>query len=363
MTVAILFLLGVALAQAQAQPAPTVGSTYKNIQVFTDLKDGPTSQLIEAMQFMSGSLGVSCNYCHVSQQGPFDSDANVRKVKARGMIRMVRALNADSFDGHQAVTCYTCHRGSPRPVSTPVPWDKTPDQVAAYKASIAIQPPADRPADKPTVPTVEELFGRYRRAVGGDTIRSLRLTGVNSVAMSGSSVPFEADALFPDEFLIDAKSPGGEVRTILNGTQGWRRTRTSSTPLSLAQIATIRVNAEVVIKPLKFDDSTVPRTVSGIEQSGAKRYYIIQSQLPAGPQRLYFDADTGLLYKVHTEVRTPLGNRVEERTFEDYRTVQGVTLPFLIRNHYMEDQSEFRISAAEINVPLDSHLFEANGGS
>lgn len=360
-TLVIVLSALLAQAPASAQQPATVGSTYKNIQVFTDLKNAPPNQLIDAMQFMSGSLGVSCNHCHVSQQGPFDSDANERKVKARDMIRMVRALNANAFAGHQTVTCYTCHRGSPRPAATPVPWDKTPEQIAAYKTSASAKPSASAAA--PPLPTVEQLFDRYRQAVGAGTLKSLRLSGVNTVAMSSSSVPFEADAVFPDRFAIVAKTAGGDVRNILNGAQGWRHTGTSTTPLSPAQLAAIRVNADVVIAPVKFEQSNAPRTVTGVEQNGTRRYYIVQSQLPAGPQRLYFDAESGLLCKVHTEVTTALGNRVEERTFEDYRTVQGVTLPFLIRNHYMEDQSEFRISAAEINVPLDPGLFEGNGGS
>lgn len=362
MIVTVLLLLGGLLAQAQTQPAPpTVGATYKNIQVFTDLKNAPTTELIGSMQFMSGSLGVSCNFCHVSEQGPFESDANERKLKARDMIRMVRTLNANAFAGHQTVTCYTCHRGSPRPAATPVPWYKTPDEIAAYKASGSTKPSA--PAAAPALPTVEQVFDRYRQAVGATALKTLRLVGVNTVAMSGSSVPFEADAVFPDKFAIVAKTAGGAVQNVLSGAQAWRRVGTTTTPLSAAQAAGLRTNADVVIAPVKFATSSASRTVPAIEQVGDTRYYVVQSQLATGIQRLYFDAQSGLLYKVHTEVTTPLGNRVEERTFEDYRTVQQVTLPFLIRNHYMEDQSEFRITTAEINVPLDSGLFEGNGGS
>ena len=358
----LIVLLSTVLAQAPAQQPPTVGSTYKNIQVLTDLKDAPTMQLIDAMQFMSGSLGVSCNYCHVSQHGPFDSDANARKLKARAMIRMVRALNAGSFDGHQTVTCFTCHRGSSRPVGTPTPWDKTPDQIAAYKAAVSAESPAAA-APAPSLPTVAEIFESYRRAVGVDKVKSLRLKGANSVAMSGGSTPFEADAQFPDKFLIVAKTAGGDVQNILNGGQGWRRAGTSTTALPSGQLAAIRVNADIVMNPVKFETSSASRSVEGVEQSGDKRYYVVLSPLAAGPQRLYFDVQSGLLHKVRTEVKTALGNRVEERTFEDYRTIEGVTLPFLIRNHYMEDQSEFRISTVEINVPLDPALFKGDAGS
>ena len=358
------FLFFASLAgQPPTHPAATVGATYKNIQVFTELKDAPSTQLIDAMQFMSGSLGVSCNYCHVSQHGPFDDDANPRKMKARDMIRMVRALNANAFGGHQTVTCYTCHRGSARPVGTPIPWDKTPDQIAAYKASVAANADAGTPPRVSTLPTVQEVFSRYRRATGADALKSLRLTGVNTVAMSASSTPFEADALFPGRFRIVAKTAGGDIESILNGADGWRRSGTSTTALPAAQHAATLVNADLVISAVKFESAITSGTVAGVEQRGDTRYYIVQSQQGAGVQRLFFNVQSGLLYKVHTEFPTALGTRVEERTFEDYRTIQGITLPFLIRNHYMEDQSEFRISTADVNVPLDPRIFEAGGGS
>jgi hypothetical protein len=41
------------------------------------------------MQFMSGSLSVSCNYCHAGQ---FESDAKKTKLIARDMIKMTRAI-------------------------------------------------------------------------------------------------------------------------------------------------------------------------------------------------------------------------------------------------------------------------------
>jgi len=107
----------------------TVGETYKNIQALTDFKNAPANDLIGAMQFMSGSLSVSCNYCHASERGPFESDANKTKLKAREMIKMMRAINETNFGGHQEVTCNTCHRGSPQPHGTPGPWYKSAEQA------------------------------------------------------------------------------------------------------------------------------------------------------------------------------------------------------------------------------------------
>lgn len=349
---------------------PTVGSTFKNIQVLTDLKDEPVSQLYSAMQFMAGSLSVSCNYCHVSQHGPFDSDAKKTKQIAREMIKMTRAINTESFEGRQVVTCNTCHQGSPHPKAVPSPWDKSPEEIAEYNEFIAGAAPegisrqstADKAGASPALPTIDQLLARYRQAVGANGLKSLRLTGTSTVAVSGNAtpVPFEVDFAFPDRLLLSRGSPGSEAQDIVNQDRGWRRTAQSSRSLPPTQIASIRHSSEEFL-PVKYATSVSSGKVSGTAKIDEKRYYVVQLQSPAGLERLFFDEQSGLLYKYHAEVATPLGTRVEEQTFEDYRTVSGVVLAFRITNHYMEEQSIFEIHDAKINVMFDPTRFEPSG--
>src|SRR4030081_3962751 len=110
----------VALRAQSAQPstvatAPkTTEQVYKNIQV---LKGVPADQLIPAMQFITASLGVQCDFCHL--ENAFEKDDKETKQTARKMMRMMFAINKDNFDGHREVTCYSCHRGAKKPMITP----------------------------------------------------------------------------------------------------------------------------------------------------------------------------------------------------------------------------------------------------
>jgi hypothetical protein len=67
-------------------------------------------------QFVAGT-GLKCGDCHAVPD--FASDDNPKKVTARKMLAMVRGVNANTFNGKDAVTCYTCHRGEAMPKSTP----------------------------------------------------------------------------------------------------------------------------------------------------------------------------------------------------------------------------------------------------
>src|SRR5271169_3495998 len=112
-----------ATAQATANsPGPKKAEEqFKNIQV---LKGVPAEQIFPTMQFITASLGVECQFCHV--EGAFEKDDKKTKQTARKMMAMMFAINKDNFEGQREVTCYSCHRGSSKPVGTPVVMGEEP---------------------------------------------------------------------------------------------------------------------------------------------------------------------------------------------------------------------------------------------
>jgi mono/diheme cytochrome c family protein len=88
------------------------GFAAKNLKVLT------AANLPAAMQGFVEGLGLldkgACSYCHVEDRS---SDEKMQKVIARNMIAMMRGINMAFGDEKQHVTCYTCHRGSPTPLT------------------------------------------------------------------------------------------------------------------------------------------------------------------------------------------------------------------------------------------------------
>ena len=109
------FAGGAQVPPASSGAAPkTAAQAFKNIQV---LKTIPADQLIPTMQFISASLGVECDFCHVDRDK--DKDDKKPKKVAREMMEMMFAINRNNFGGEREVTCNTCHRGSPHPQAIP----------------------------------------------------------------------------------------------------------------------------------------------------------------------------------------------------------------------------------------------------
>lgn len=118
---ALLILPSVLHAQSWSWP-----ENPQNLQVLEGLGG---DELGEVMRGFTQALGVRCNHCHVGEDGQplstfdFVSDADPDKDRAREMLRMVASARAHLANitpsGPSAVelTCQTCHRGRPRPLT------------------------------------------------------------------------------------------------------------------------------------------------------------------------------------------------------------------------------------------------------
>src|ERR1039458_7920822 len=117
-------LVVMGVAKAQSAGAPQTAATaagpkkaeeqYKNIQV---LKGIPADQLIPGMQFITVSLGVECQFCHV--EGAFEKDDKKPKQTARKMMEVMVANKKRNLGGEPEGTCYSFPRGRNDPVGTP----------------------------------------------------------------------------------------------------------------------------------------------------------------------------------------------------------------------------------------------------
>jgi hypothetical protein len=144
---AVVFVSALAAAAPLTAQGFGQGPPPKNLQVLP--KDLTRQEVVARMRLIATGLGVRCEYCHVSTTGPdgreqndFASDDKETKKVARGMLKMVMAINdtflkalrPDLAPLHQ-VTCETCHHGLAKPRTVQV---EMMDAVNAKGADSAI---------------------------------------------------------------------------------------------------------------------------------------------------------------------------------------------------------------------------------
>jgi len=341
----------------------TIEQAQKNIQV---LKGLPEAQLIPMMNLMSASLGVRCNYCHVNKGGDnwvFDSDDKPEKNTAREMITMVLSINKANFRGNTEVGCFTCHRGRTGPVSVPIlPLPEPQRNVEAGSAGPGSQavPGAPGPAAG-TQPPADDILAKYIAAIGGqaaiDKLKTRVMKGTYAGA-NGMTMTYEVDQAAPDKFYVRYSSPRGTMERGFNGTAGWEKSPVGVREIAGQQLAdlkrTLQLFADVKLKE-QFTRMNVGR-----DKIDGRDVYVIRAATPdKRRERLFFDAERGLLLRRISVTETPIGLIPEETNFEDYRDVDGIKIPFTVRVSAVDSFSTAtrKFTQIELNVPVDDSKF------
>ena len=332
----------------------SVENSYKNIQV---LKGLPESQLFSVMNYMRGSLGVSCAYCHVysgEDKWSFASDEKQTKLTARRMIQMVFDLNKSNKDvfGSNSVSCFTCHRGSLRPVLLPTLPVPAPEGGAA---GVSVQPNI-------VLPSPKEIMGKYVLAAGGPDrmakLNSRVMTGA-MISWDGTQTPLIIHLQRPDKILVIV-NPGQAERTQgFNGATGWLKTPDQARELNrteMDRLLTLKKSFDLLALT---NASPEMKTISK-EPVDNREAFVIERPLGEGKrQRLYFDTQTGLLLRVLTLTKTVLTEIPEQVDFSDYREVQGVKLPFTMRSSFIDPWIGASRKFVEIkSTSIDDQKFE-----
>ncbi len=319
---------------------------YKNIQVF---KGMPASELEPTMAFISGSLGVKCNYCHVN---PFDKDDRPTKLAARRMVRRVFDLNKGSFNGDKAVSCFTCHRGSPQPISVPA--------VGAN-----LWQPGTASEKESALPTADQILDKYVQAIGGEqafTKLTSREAKGSRIGADGVLVPEDVYQKAPNKILTIVTYPKVAFSTGFNGIAGWGSSSQDGVrDLPPPVLAQLKTDAEFY-KEIKTKELYRKLNVVGKSTIGESEVYVIDATpkdapMRGKPEKLYFDARTGLLLRRYLESETLLGMFPLQTDYSDYREVDGIKQPFLIRWSMPGRSWGRQIAEIKQNVPLDDAQF------
>ena len=335
----------IARAQASAsQAAPKKAEDqFKNIQT---LKGIPAAQLIPTMQFISASLGVECEFCHV--RGAFEKDDKKEKQTARKMIDMMRAINKNSFDGHREVTCYSCHHGSIEPVAIPIISEEEPKPALAEEEHKTVSGPSG-----------DQLLEKYIQALGGAAAigQVTSQTETGSIDIAGKSFPI-------DIYTKEGKRASfvhmteGDSTTIFNGQEGWlgapgHGPREMHGP----DIESAAMDADLQLATHLKQMSTELKNQGAEKIGDHDTYLVVARRADKPPLRLYFDQQSGLLLRLVRYAETALGRMPTQIDYADYRDVNGVKLPIRFTQARPSGRFTIQISEVKDNVPVDDAKF------
>lgn len=353
---------GMAFAQAKPQMADDV---FKNIQV---LKGLTVDEFMGTMGLFSAALNVCCGDCHVGAGGSnpqWDKDVP-RKVAARRMVKIMNDVNKNEFGGAQVVTCWTCHRGTTPPATTP-------GIDAIYSDPIPVYP--DRLPQAPAtavVPTADQIFDKYLQAIGGADA----VSKITSYEGKGTSLTFGQDkanpanmyAKAPDKFLTVVHQREGDMIRTYNGKDAW-----VALPLTVVQEYELTATAAEGGKldgQLAFPGNikswlnnwrvSYPENIKDQFAPDGHEVNVVQGTGSNGfIATFYFDKQTGLLTRMVRYANSAVGRVPTQIDFADYRPVAGsVKMPFKRTFGWVSGREDYTFTEINTNVPIQDARFD-----
>jgi len=336
-------VLGTRAQNPPSTEKKTAAQEFKNIRI---LKDVPADQLIPSMQFISASLGVECEYCHVERA--FDKDDKKPKKTARSMMEMMMNINKENFEGHREVTCYSCHRGAVNPVAVPIisSDEKMPD------------PPA-KEAEKPAFPKSEALLDKYLTAVGGADALGKIASRVQkgTITAFGGKQPFDVYSKAPFLRVSTVHLKNMDSVTAYDGKNGWMSVSARVHAMNSQESEGARMDADLALPAHLAYMFSKLETKQGETIDGRVTWQVIGSREGKPPVRLFLDQESGLLLRLIRYVDSPLGLNPLQIDFGDYRDLGGVKTPFRWTQSRPGNHFTVQIESSEVNVPIDNSKF------
>jgi hypothetical protein len=234
--------------------------------------------------------------------------------------------------------------------------------LIAFLAALAVA--VAQTAPQAVTPSVDQILDKYVKALGGraaiEKLTSRVCKGTFEVDQMPGPAAEEIDEKAPDKQYMATDAPNfGLVRRGFNGAVGWEdNPQTGLRDVTGSELAAMKRDADFY-RAIKLKDLYPKMTLKGKESVNGHDAYVIEATPPdAPPDTMYFDADSGLLLRTQREAEGPYGKVTVDATFDDYREVDGIKLPYVMRFSMGDFAFVIKLTEVKHNVPIDDAKFD-----
>jgi predicted Zn-dependent peptidase len=214
-------------------------------------------------------------------------------------------------------------------------------------------------ASVPVGISVDQIIDKYTAAVGGkEKVLSVKdLTTSITMAVQGMELSATIYQKAPDKFLMKLSIPGMEQKTLFDGQKGGTYSSMGNKELEAKEIpdAKYRYNLNNM---LNYKSLNVTAKLGDLKKINDKDAYRVEFKLPSGSSIVdYFDVESGLRVREETDLNTPQGSFTQVVDMSDYRDINGVKYPFVIKTSVAGQTIEAKVTKIEVNTGIEDSLF------
>jgi zinc protease len=216
-----------------------------------------------------------------------------------------------------------------------------------------------------STPTLDEVLDKYVQALGGkaamEKMTTVVIKGKVDVPSTGETGTMETYRKAPNKEMQMINTPSnGPSQRGFDGTLGWNWDPDSGpSDMSPADLAAMKLEADFY-RDIRLKELYPKISLKGKERVGDHEAYVVEAPHEDGSsEKMYFDTASGLLIQSEVPIDVPdEGKTVVNSQYEDFREVQGIKIPFTIRQTSADFDYVIKVSEAKYNVPIDDAKFK-----
>ena len=244
------------------------------------------------------------------------------------------------------------------------------------EVNISIPPPpgekkenAEAPAEKKASnPEGKALALKVAKALGGleklQGIKSLQsVFSITQLAgpMQGT-IQAESTIVYPDRAKVDLHTPQGSFSMIVTPDSGFMSAEgmgVREMPASRKEESLDQIRRDLIYLAQHVDDPAFSFAASGTDKSGGRETTIVDVSGPGVNMRWFVDPESGKVIRETYQAVGQSGLVDSETDFSEWKTVEGLNLPFRRDNKQDgKDSSSVQYTSVHLNPSVDPKIFE-----
>lgn len=208
--------------------------------------------------------------------------------------------------------------------------------------------------------TAEKVIQDYIEALGGEKklkkVESLRLEMKTN--MQGMDITITAVNKEPNMYMSSVVGNGMVYqKQVYNGKAGQNSSPRGKEMMSEEELEDMKIES-VIFPELLYNTDEYSTELLGIDTKNEEKVYVVEITKPNGDkQKDFFSVDSHLEVASETSVETPQGPMLMERSFSDYKEVNGIMIPHTITEPAGPQLMTLKVEKAVVNGKVDDSEF------
>src|SRR6266851_8589863 len=214
-----------------------------------------------------------------------------------------------------------------------------------------------------TLPTGEAILDKYIEVTGGKAVYEKKHTEISSAVMEFTGKGVKANMTVyhaePNNSYTVVDIEGiGKMEEGTNGAVVWERSALKGPRVKTGEERAVALRAASIHHDTRWRDFFQKVECTGVEPiDGHVCYRVVLTPKEGQPETRYYDKQSSLLVRTNMILKTEMGEIPAESSVGDYRTVDGVLTPFLVKQKVLGQEFTVTLQSMKTNVDIPRERF------